>query len=66
MQKLAIVNPVDFVLAFGDKERYEDTFSFLDSTKNFNGLCADKCTSTTLDIKNSQFLQNVLAKLLDD
>jgi trehalose 6-phosphate synthase/phosphatase len=33
--KLRDINPVDFIFAFGDKDRYEDIFSFLENKRNY-------------------------------
>lgn len=65
MQKLSLVAPIDFVFAFGDDERYNDIFSFLENKKNYSRYCAPKCTSVAFSNKNAQFIQSVLMKLIE-
>ena len=65
MKKISMIYPVDFVLAFGDEDRYGDILSFLDQRKNYSRLCSSNCSTNTFGIKNTQFLQNVLLRLID-
>ena len=36
MNRLSMISPIDFVFAFGNEDRYQEIFSFLDNKRNYN------------------------------
>ena len=66
MNRMSVINPIDFVFAFGDEDRYHNILTFLDNKKNFNRFISNNCSTTTCTMRNTQFLQNILMKLIDE